>query len=61
MFVQVTYTALIKGLCQDGQIDEGISKLEDIKKYKIKANIRTYNTILRGCLRCGDLENAKKM
>jgi len=33
--------------------------IEEMKSLGVKPNIRTYNTFLRGCLRTGDIKNAK--
>lgn len=35
--------------------------LLEMNKKKIYPNIRTFNTILRGCLRNGDVETAENM
>jgi len=40
-------------------MDEALAYLTKMKKDKIKPNLRTFNTILRGCLRNGLSEMAK--
>lgn len=40
---------------------EATAVYKDMKQYKVRPNIRTFNTILRGCLRSGDMTTAKFM
>ena len=61
----VTYTALIKGYCQDGDLKVAISLLDECEVRKAMAekagdktaagelqpNLRTFSTLLRGCMR----------
>lgn len=57
---EVTYTVLLKGLVNDGRMGEARWILKKMKETpECKPNIRTYDTILRGCMRHGDLPMAK--
>ena len=84
---EVTYTALIKGYCQDGDITVGtrafvvskplcsracqyapshllkaaIALLDELCARKLEPNIRTYNTLLRGCMRNACAEQASAL
>lgn len=76
---EVTYTALIKGLCQDGRIGEALESLQASCDRSISANaddcplwqamrdaeaapnLRTFNTLLRGCLRAFDADSAERV
>lgn len=55
----VTYTTLMKGLCDDGRLQEAISQLARMEEEGLKPNIRTYNTLLRGCLVSGSVLDAE--
>jgi pentatricopeptide repeat protein len=61
IFSLVTYTALMKGFCQEGDMLEADKLLLDMSKNNILPNLRTFNTILRGCLRCGDITMTNRM
>jgi pentatricopeptide repeat protein len=54
---EIINTILIKGLCQSNKVDEAYEILEKMKN----ANIRTYNTIYRGCLHFGKYELTQKI
>lgn len=61
----VSYTTMIKGWCQHGQINRAIDLFDEMiaiatrrNKPQIRPNIRTVNTILRGCLAHGLLTHA---
>lgn len=56
---EVTYTALVKGLVQDGRMGQARWILNRMKEKSLNPNVRTYDTILRGCVRFGDLPMAK--
>ena len=63
LLLQVTYTSLLKGYCQHGQmILSAWQLLQEMVNAGIMPNRRTYNTVLRGCLRSpGSLDIAKQM
>jgi pentatricopeptide repeat protein len=42
-------------------IKRAVEEFNNMKKLNIRPNIRTYNTLLRGCLRCGHLEEAREI
>jgi pentatricopeptide repeat protein len=42
-------------------IKRAVEEFNNMKQLSIQPNIRTYNTLLRGCLRCGHLEEAKEI
>ena len=56
----VTYTSLIKGYCGEGRLDEAEAVLREMEsaKPKVLPNVRTANTVLRGCLLTGDVPRA---
>ena len=55
----VTYTSLAKGFCERHDIESALKYLCDESLTGI--NIRSVNTLLRGCLRSGDIETAYKV
>ena len=56
----VTYTSLIKGYCAEGRLGEAEAVLREMEaaKPKVLPNVRTANTMLRGCLLTGDVPRA---
>jgi pentatricopeptide repeat protein len=56
----VICTTLIKGYCGDGRLSKALMLLEEMGNSKpvIVPNVRTINTILRGCVQAGDIDNA---
>jgi pentatricopeptide repeat protein len=54
---QVTYTALMKGLCSEGRLADAFDMLSLVSS----ANIRTFHTLLRGAVREADGAFAQKM
>lgn len=59
---EITFTTLIKGYAQNNKVKEAIKILDVMKnEYKIVPNIRTYNSILRGCLNWGNRKTAEKI
>ena len=48
----VTYTALVKALCDAGDVDGGALVVREAEESGA-ANARTYNALLRGCVRVG--------
>jgi len=60
---EVTCTVFIKGLCEEGLIAEALKLVEDMVRGKFerpKANVRTFSTILRNCVRYRDVKSAVK-
>ncbi len=56
-------TTMIKGYCQAGKVSKAMDLFNDMteKKPKIEPNIRTINTILRGCVQTGDVATAEAL
>lgn len=54
----VTYTTLMRGYCE---LHEVRTALDLISSEDIEVNIRTVNTLLRGCQRTGDIASALKI
>ena len=56
----VTYTTLINGHTRAGDMVSATKALETMvsRKPPVHPNIRTVNTLLRGCLQCGSVEQA---
>lgn len=60
----VTLTTLIKGLCEHGLVEEAVEMILQPKPEvfsssdAIRPNVRTASTVLRGCLRIGDVNSA---
>ncbi len=53
---EITLTAIIKGYCDDDDMEKAMEIFEAMKKNpKAKPNLRTFNTLLRSCLRSGNL------
>jgi len=48
---EVTYTAYLKGLCQDSLLNRAVEMVIQMKSEGVVPNTRTLNTLLRGCLR----------
>jgi pentatricopeptide repeat protein len=56
---EVTYTALVKGLCQEGMISDALELLDRMARAAgCRPNLRTFNTVLRGCVRANDAPSA---
>jgi pentatricopeptide repeat protein len=53
----VTYTALLKGFTQIGDLGKASGLLEQMEKDvpPVAPNVRTVNTMLRGCIRANDV------
>jgi pentatricopeptide repeat protein len=61
---EITFTTLIKGLCtldDPKSIQEACDTLVKMREWNVYPNVRTFNTILRGCLRAGMCTTAQKM
>jgi pentatricopeptide repeat protein len=56
----VTYTTLINGHARAGDMVSATRALETMvsRKPPVHPNIRTVNTLLRGCLQCGSVQQA---
>jgi pentatricopeptide repeat protein len=56
-------TTMMKGYCSIGRVDRAMSVLDDMtnKKPIITPNIRTINTLLRGCVQIGDVTTAETL
>jgi pentatricopeptide repeat protein len=53
----ITFSTIVKGYCQENQLDKAFDLLEDMKHGKsFKPDEITYNTLLDGCARHGLLE-----
>jgi len=61
VFAQVTYTALLKGLCSDGLLQDALTAFNEMQAQGIRPNIRTFNTVLRGCMRNCDAVAAEEV
>jgi len=59
----VTYTALIKGVCSIGNMAGAEALLARMAKQRpaLTPNVRTINTMLRGCVRVGDVDLGYKV
>jgi pentatricopeptide repeat protein len=49
--VQVTYTALFKGLCSANRLDDAMTMLSEMQDSGLRPNDRTFSTLMRGCMR----------
>lgn len=54
----VTYTALLKGYCEQHDVQ---GALHFIRRVRVDVNTRVANTLLRGCMRTGDMLLATKI
>jgi pentatricopeptide repeat protein len=52
----VLYTTLMKGYCAQGNLTKALTLYQDLLKKKavVQPNIRTINTLLRGCVQTGE-------
>ncbi|KAI7989949.1 tRNA (cytosine(38)-C(5))-methyltransferase 2 [Camellia lanceoleosa] len=48
---EVTYTVLVHGLCNKGQLENAHKVLEEMDKKSMAPNVLIYNTLIAGCLR----------
>lgn len=55
----VICTTLIKGYCNLNNIDDAIKVLHSMQEEGIEPNSRTYNSLLRGCIKCGRLQEGE--
>eukprot|EP00808_Paulinella_micropora_P014382 g59960.t1 len=56
----IVFTTLSKGLCDSGRLAEAFALLDKMEKRRLRPNLRTYNTLLRGCVMSGDLNRARQ-
>lgn len=56
-------TTMIKGYCMAGRLTDALNLLKDMteKKPIVSPNIRTINTLLRGCVQAGDVSSAETL
>ena len=57
----VSYTTVMKGLCGVGQLEKAIGLADKLVDANITPNIRTANTLLRGCVRVGAVERCRDL
>ncbi|KAF0716270.1 Aste57867_2930 [Aphanomyces stellatus] len=57
----VAYTTLLKGLCGDGRLADAMSYVKQMEAAKVPLNVRTVNTLLRGCILTGDVAVAESV
>ncbi|CAE8649759.1 unnamed protein product, partial [Polarella glacialis] len=51
----ITYSTLLKGYCQDGDLDKGLQVAETIKASGLQCDELVYNTLMDGCVKANDL------
>jgi pentatricopeptide repeat protein len=51
----ITYSTLLKGYCQIGDLDKALQVAETIKECGLRCDELVYNTLMDGCVRAGDL------
>ena len=59
---EVTCTVFVKGLCEEGLIDEALELVKDMVRGNMnrpRANVRTFSTVLRNCVRYRDVGSAE--
>lgn len=57
---EVTFTVLVKGEAQSGNIDNAIARVREMIARGVEPNARTYSTLLRNCVRYSDVERARE-
>ena len=58
---EVTHTVMIKGLAQEGLLDEAADVIEcDMPRAGVTPNVRTFSTLLRNCVRHADASAARR-
>jgi len=57
---EVTYTALIKGFGESGQVLEAAAWVQRMREAGVQLNLRTYQILLRSALHWGYLDRAEK-
>jgi len=51
----ITYSTLLKGYCQVGNLDKALQVAETIKACGLKCDELVYNTLMDGCVKANDL------
>merc|ERR1719450_2023874 len=51
----ITYSTLLKGYCQVGDLDKALQVAETIKACGLKCDELVYNTLIDGCVKANDL------
>lgn len=51
----ITYSTLLKGYCQGGDLDKALQVAETIKACGLKCDELVYNTLMDGCVKVNDL------
>merc|ERR1719235_101668 len=58
----ITYSAIIKGYCQENRIDKALELMQDMKRNGVlKPDEYIYNTIINGCARQGQYDKGVAM
>ena len=59
----ITCTTMMKGYCGDGNVTAALAILDIMKSLRpvVIPNIRTINTLLRGCVQTGEVEQAEQL
>ncbi|KAL0323928.1 UNVERIFIED_CONTAM: Pentatricopeptide repeat-containing protein, mitochondrial [Sesamum calycinum] len=57
----VTYSVLVRGLCNKGQLENARKILEEMLKKSITPNVLIYNTLIAGYFREGNLQEAFRL
>ena len=59
----ITCTTMMKGYCGDGNVTAALAILDIMKSLRpiVVPNIRTINTLLRGCVQTGEVEQAEQL
>ena len=60
---EVTCTVFVKGLCEEGLIEEALELVKDMVRGtagRPRANVRTFSTVLRNCVRYRDVRSAER-
>merc|ERR1719159_2241569 len=51
----ITFSTLLKGYCQAGELDKAFMVLEAIRERNLPCDELVYNTLIDGCVKAGDL------
>jgi pentatricopeptide repeat protein len=54
----VSYTTVIKGMCNEGKLNEALNLAHKMYSNNVIPNVRTGNTLLRGCILIGKISKA---
>ncbi|KAI7989559.1 Pentatricopeptide repeat-containing protein [Camellia lanceoleosa] len=58
---EVTYTVLVHGLCNKGQLENAHKVLEEMDKKSMAPNVLIYNTLIAGYFKEGNLQEAFRL